>query len=336
MVTKSGNLTQQGYMKPFLAKKDWHQTFYQNVIIDCAVRDRNIIYFGVKEKIPPEKASLMFDHEIPSKIIAVYLDEPDGSNWSCQKLSGMNLPLIGVSRSPFSRPSGLIAARNDDGDVWPMGNGDGPMEHIANGQRPFANRLKCINSYTYAVCSGRRIYKRIQVAKWEPFAELPKVPEHLHMGFNDLDAFSESDMYAVGGCGDIWHFDGKNWKQLGFPSNAQLSTVTCAPDGNVYVSGEGGSLWVGRGDTWKRIYEGSSPVLWNDAFWFDGKLWLASDYQLRLWDGSELKVVEENGKPVSAYGHMDAYDGLLVVAGPEFVYGFDGKTWKLIVAPYLD
>ncbi|MFH6995478.1 hypothetical protein [Flavobacterium sp. FlaQc-48] len=59
MGTKSGNLTQQKYMKPFLAKKDWHQTFYQNVIIDCAVRDRNIIYFGVKEKIPPEKVSLM-------------------------------------------------------------------------------------------------------------------------------------------------------------------------------------------------------------------------------------------------------------------------------------
>ena len=323
-------------MKPWLSKKDWSQTFHKNVIIDCAVRDRNIIYFGVKEKVPHEKASLMCDHEIQSGIIALYLDEPDGNNWSCQKLSGMNLPLVGVSRSPFSRPSGLIVARNDDGDAWPMGNGDGPMEHIAQGKRPFPHRLKCISGYTYAVCSGRRIYKRTQAARWEAFAELPQAPEHWHMGFKDLDAFSENDMYAVGGCGDIWHFDGSQWTQLGFPTNAQLGTVTCAPDGKVYVSGEGGSLWAGRENAWKKIYSGSSSLLWNDALWFDGRLWLASDYQLRVWDGDELKMVEKDGKPVPAYGHMDAYDGLLVVAGPEFVHGFDGKTWTVLVAPYRD
>lgn len=127
------------------------------------------------------------------------------------------------------------------------------MEKIAKGQSPFTNRLKCINGYTYAVCSGRKIYKRIQPGKWELFAALPELSEQQYtMGFDDLDAFSENDMYAVGGCGDIWHFDGANWKQLGFPTNAQLATVTCVPDGQVYVSGEGGSLWVGRNESWKK------------------------------------------------------------------------------------
>lgn len=164
-------------------------------------------------------------------------------------------------------------------------------------------------------------------------------------GFNELrfeDATGQEQVYIHAQKNmdtevlNIWHFDGTNWKQLGFPTNAQLATVTCAPDGQVYVSGEGGSLWVGRNESWKKIYSGGSSILWNDAVWFDGKLFLASDYQLRVWNGKELCTVEDNGKAVSAYGHMDAYDGLLVVAGPEFVYSFDGTSWRLLVAPYLD
>lgn len=196
--------------------------------------------------------------------------------------------------------------------------------------------MKCINGYTYAVCAYRKIYKRVREGLWELFADLPEITETMGMGFNDLDAFSENDMYAVGGRGDVWHYNGKLWKQLGFPTNAQLGTVTCAPDGNVYVSGEGGSLWIGRNAVWKRVHEGHSSVLWNDALWFDGKLWLSSDYQLRIWDGKEMHAPQVQGKPIPAYGHMDVWDGLLVVAGPDFAYGLDGLEWKQLVAPYWD
>ncbi|MFH6995477.1 hypothetical protein [Flavobacterium sp. FlaQc-48] len=325
-------------MEPILNRDGWEGSFKGWLIVDATFREKDIICFLLRQKVDAEKMSMMLDHDIPTRVVTFSLSRPrSGNQRSHQGLAGFNLPVLGAWGVKNTQPLVLVAAKNLDGDVWPVGKDvSGPIEHIANRQKPFPHRLKCINGYTYAVCSARKIYKRIQVANWEIFADLPKIPEHLNMGFKDLDAFSENDMYTVGGCGDIWHFDGKNWKQLGFPSNAQLSTVTCAPDGNVYVSGEGGSLWVGRGDTWKRVYQGSASILWNDVIWFDGRLWLASDYQLRVWNGSELKVVEENGKPVPAYGHMDAHDGLLVVAGPEFVYGFDGKTWKLIVAPYLD
>jgi hypothetical protein len=151
-----------------------------------------------------------------------------------------------------------------------------------------------------------------------------------------MDAFSESDMYAVGGHGDVWHYDGKRWTQMGFPSNVQLGTVTCAGDGNVYISGEGGSLWVGQKSTWKSVYKGSSSILWNDVLWFDDKLWLSSDYQFRIWNGKDLEPVMHEGKAVPMNGHMDAYDGLLAIASSEYVMTYDGKVWKTIVAPYLD
>lgn len=33
-------------------------------------------------------------------------------------------------------------------------------------------------------------------------------------------------------------------------------------------------------------------------------------------------------------GHMDARDGLLAIASTDTVMTFDGKEWRVIVAPY--
>ena len=299
----------------------------------------DLIYLCLRENIPHEKASEMWDHDIPAQIFGLYLHLPD-TPFGSQELDGFNRARCGVSRKPLSQ--GLIVARNNDGDVWAMGGGrKGAMEHIAPGQVPMTWRIKCINDYAYSVGDRRKIYKRVDIGKWEKFADLPRGGEDIeNYGFNDMDAFSESDMYAVGGAGDVWHFDGKAWEQQGFPSNVELATVTCAGDGHVYISGEGGSLWRGRESTWKKIYTGGSSILWNDVLWFEDKLWLASDYQFRIWDGKALiKPTYDggpDGKSVPIYGHMDAYDGLLVVASPEVVMAYQDGQWRTLIAPYLD
>lgn len=121
-----------------------------------------------------------------------------------------------------------------------------------------------------------------------------------------------------------------------FPVEEQLATVTCGGDGQVYITSEGGSLWVGERSTWRLLERRGSSILWNDTRWFDGQLWLASDYQLRVWNGREIAVPEYEGKPVLASGHMDAHDGLLVVADLWSVSTFDGREWRKVVVPYAD
>lgn len=56
-------------------------------------------------------------------------------------------------------------------------------------------------------------------------------------GFEDFDGWSESDTYAVGGYGDVWHFDGKGRRQIPFPTDKPLKSVCCGGDGQVYISG---------------------------------------------------------------------------------------------------
>jgi hypothetical protein len=324
-------------MNLYLDKPRWTEVFKDQLIVDIAIRQKDVLQILLRQNVPHDKASLMMDYEIPLRIISLFLNRPAGDNCGFQELTGMPYPVLGVSREPFERPSGIVAAKNKDGDAWPFGGGSGPAEKIAPGKWPHPRRLKCIQSHTYSVGIGRSVYKRVAVGKWEALqAGFPKEAASNRQGFGDLDAFSDSDMYAVGGHGDVWHFDGSAWQQMGFPSNVQLGTVTCAGDGNVYISGEGGSLWVGRKSTWKRVYEGSSSILWNDVLWFEGKLWLASDYQFRIWDGKQMQPVTHDGKSVNMYGHMDVFDGLLAIASPEWVETFDGHQWRKIVGPYLE
>jgi hypothetical protein len=341
-------------MKKFLDSKRWKQVFSGFEIVDVAIRDKVTLQMVTRQSVTSGKASRSSDSEIATRIVSLFTEMPAGNNCGFQELSGMPFPVVGVSRAPFVRPSGMVTAMNKDGDTWPVGGGNGPMEQIAKGKWPGTQKLKCINGFTYSVGSGRSLYKRIEVGNWVSFkvgfpstnADIWPGFENMatakqleltgSLGFNDLDAFGDSDMYAVGGHGDVWHYDGKKWTQMGFPSNVELGTVTCGGDGNVYISGEGGSLWVGQKSTWKSIYKGSSSILWNDVLWFEGKLWLSSDYQFRIWNGKDLEAVMHDGKAVPMNGHMDAYDGLLAIASSEYVMTYDGKAWKTIVAPYLD
>jgi len=153
-------------------------------------------------------------------------------------------------------------------------------------------------------------------------------------GFQDMPGHSEQELYAVAGEGDVWRYEGEKWTRCGFPSKEQLGTVTMGGDGKVYISGEGGNLWVGEKDNWKQIYKGSSSLLYNDAVWFNGLLWLCSDYQLRVWDGKKVRRPQHNGVDVVYTGHMDAYDGLLVIAGLYDVHAYDGQQWRCLLAPY--
>ncbi len=324
-------------MTVFLDKKRWTEVFSGFVISSVALLDRRALHFCARQRMSIEESSHLFDHDIATRLIVLYTDREAGSNCGFRQLTGMAHSVVGVSRPPFPRPSGMVCAMNMDGDVYPRGGGvEGPMEHIDPGKWPSTLRLKCIRGYTFAVGVGRGVYKRVDAGTWLAVdAGLPRPDEvTTRMGFEDIDAFSESDMYAVGGHGDVWHFDGQAWKQMGFPSNVQLATVTCAGDGNVYISGEGGSLWVGQKSTWKSVYRGTSTVPWNDVRWFQDKLWLASNYQFYQWDGSAMARASHEGEAVPMYGHMDVHDGLLVIASQDSVRTFDGAAWRHLVEPY--
>jgi hypothetical protein len=293
----------------------------------------------LRKTTPHEQASRVWDSDIPSRLVALYLAETDPEEqWGHQDLSGFLLTRCGVSRSPIAQ--GLVLSNN--GDVYATGSGQSAMEKVAPGGGASVTKARCIGGRAYTVGLGRDVYRRVDVGRWERLADgLPVLDPGtlnagamLELGFEDIDGFGEDDIYAVGGHRDVWHYDGRAWKSCRFADDWPLFRVCCAGDGQVYISGEGGRLYRGRGDDWKRVWDSELSVPYNDAVWFQDKLWLAGDYAFDQWTGREMVPVHHDGKRVNARGHMDVGDGVLMIAEHDTVRLFDGERWRDIVAPY--
>lgn len=322
-----------------LSRSAWADVFQHQEIVGVAIRNRQTLQTLSRPAVPPDQTGRLLDGQIPARVATIFLDDPSDDNVGCRGLSGMSQPRLGVSRAPFHEGV-LVASMDRDGDVYPVGGGlDGPFEKIQPGGWPGVQRLRCVGDQTFAVTLARGLHQRVAVGRWErlPGLPVPRQEEALQAaGFRDLDGFTTAEMYAVGGHGDVWQLHGGEWRPMDFPTRESLATVTCGGDGNVYITGEGGSLWVGERHTWRQLQQGSSTVLWNETRWFNGQLWLASDYRLRVWDGGELMAPDHAGNPILASGHLDVHDGLLAVADLWTVSTFDGHRWHQVVTPFKD
>ena len=331
----------------FVSEADWRECFSGWHIVDCAIRSKDLLSVVTRQTLPHEETSEMFDHDIPTRCVQLQLDMPESKKraywWG--HMGGFNRPILGVSLNPSGQD--MLVAKNSKGSVWANGSGRSEMEHISpEGKVPLTQRIVTIGGWAYSVGGTREIYKRIAIGQWEQFdtTGLPdssaqytakgKYISRAHMGFRDMDGPSEELLYAVGGHGEVFMYRDRRWRHCDFPSNEQLGTVTVAPDGTVYITGEGGNLWRGQEDTWQLVERGGASVLYNDSRWFDGQLWLASDYYVRVLQGDRLQRPSSNGQELNFFGHMDARDGLLAIASPSTVHAFDGSNWRCLVAPY--
>ncbi|NML22348.1 hypothetical protein HHL16_15805 [Pseudoflavitalea sp. G-6-1-2] len=203
------------------------------------------------------------------------------------------------------------------------------------------NRVKRVNGKLYAICQDRRILERKGTGQWNEFPALERPAERISgdtkvmmhdFGFSDMDAFSETDLYAVGGGGDVWQYNGSAWRHCNFPSKESLETVCCSGNGEVYVSGTMGSLWVGRGDEWTRITEGKYIVSFNDTVWFAGKLWLANDYALYTLEGNVILPADVDPSVQLTTGKLSlsSDNSQLLSAGKHGASLFDGTSWQVL------
>ena len=222
----------------FVGNDEWNKHFSGWVIVDCAIRNRKRISILKRKVLSDDAIATIADHEIETKAVQIQLDREINEKrvYRGGHLVDFNRPVLGVSLSPVAQD--LIVAKNKKGSVFAAGSGRAEMEYVSpEGKVPGVQRIVCIDGYAYSVGTARNIYKRVAVGEWEQFNSEGLPPYRYdgtgghHRGFNDMDGPDESLLYAVGGHGDVWRFDGSRWIQCDFPSNEQLGTVTVAPDG---------------------------------------------------------------------------------------------------------
>ena len=152
----------------------------------------------------------------------------------------------------------------------------------------------------------------------------------LKIGFDCIDGFDQSDLYAGGGHSDMWHFDGSHWTPVDLPiANMRIRAIRCAGDSQVYAVGRFGDILRGRGDRWEMIEHGVAKQDFTDAAWYQDRLYVAGDYLYQLQRDELTRVNFNDVKQIPfSFGHLYVNAGHLLSAGPFSAALYDGEKWK--------
>jgi hypothetical protein len=297
-----------------------------------AVRNQSMVYL-----------SLVGDQTAKLRVPEAHFIMWHQGKWLNVEPRHWNVSGIAVAKQPLEQ----MVAVSEWGDVLCVGSGDVHDEHVAAGLgnpdehgpkgRGPVRGVRRIGSHIYVVGMDRQAYRREAANQWQAFGppgwrELGRSPPRVSevTGFEAVDGFSESDVYAVGYHGEIWHYDGNKWQQLPSPTNLILTDVCCAGDGLVYACGREGLLLKGRDQTWEVIDPPGTPQdLWSLA-WFNDRLYLSTFYALYTLDKNGLDPVDTSPEQAKTFHRLSAADGVLWSIGAKDVLAFDGKSWTRI------
>lgn len=204
------------------------------------------------------------------------------------------------------------------------------------------NNARCIGEHFYAVGFDRKVYRYNGVDDWafiseSAYADDLKV-DGIKGGFESIDGFSETDIYAAGGEGHVWHYNGQIWDRVDIPTNEDLYSICCADDGHVYIGGSSHTVLRGRGEQWKIISKGGgSGDTLKQIMQFKSKVYTVDSWGTALYELDEngMKQTNMNGYEILTGGCvcMAEGDGVMIVAGHESASMFNGEYWTSLFEP---
>jgi hypothetical protein len=193
--------------------------------------------------------------------------------------------------------------------------------------------VRLIGKTVFVAGIGRQVYRRAAPGRWVRADRGVLAPKGKAKGtgFNSIDGFAKNDVYAVGGRGEIWHFNGKAWEELDSPTDRMLERVICAPDGKVYVCGQSGLLLRGRQDAWEAIeHQTTKDDLWGMT-WFKDRLWVTTLEAVYSLEADDSLKRSDQGTPALTCGWLDAKDDVMWSVGENDIAYFDGKDWYELI-----
>jgi hypothetical protein len=293
----------------------------------CHVRAWNIIAFTAQKW---EEDDALIPR--PTMIFFFYPDEDKAEQWAAREWNRMT----GIHGCPCYLPNERWVFVSDPGEVYVIGQGDDGDEKPITRKRAAAfQAVKCIaGGHAYAVAIGREVYKRTAPDTWLKLSDnamLKETPAVMaHAGFRDIDGFSEQDIYACGGRGDLWWFNGSAWINQDCPTDANLERMVCAPDGNVYVTTNRPMLVIGRANQWRTVDIDIGDQLLQEIVCYGSRVLVSTDDTILEVTGGTARPLDLGLPEMTLYTHLAAGDGILVVAGEREAFQHDGKRWKKI------
>lgn len=244
--------------------------------------------------------------------------------------------MTGIHCCACFKPNERWVFISDPGEVFVIGQGDkGEESPIQTTSKNHFKTVKCIaGGYAYAAGVNRKIFKRIDKNTWQPMhstemIEKKRMPEYL-MGFRDIDGFSDNEIYACGGDGDLWLYGGQKWQQINSPTNVSLEKICCASNGMVYITTNRDLLLFGRGDKWELQDIDTNGHRLKEIVCYNDRVFVSSRKQLFEIENNRLIKTKMDIPKMDGYSHLAAGDGILVVGGTHSAQFYDGQKWNEI------
>jgi hypothetical protein len=178
----------------------------------------------------------------------------------------------------------------------------------------------------YAVGHMGAVYRLDKLDQWARIDD--GLPEDFDV--ECIAGFSDADLYAVGYAGQCWHFNGQAWSRCELETNAVLTRVCCAGDGQVYAGGHGGVLMVGRGQQWSVLANQEvTDDIWSVA-WFEGALYVATMSELWRWDGKDWTRVNFGDDAPKTFYHLSCAPDAMWSVGEEDVMCLTQGKWHRV------
>ncbi len=266
--------------------------------------------------------------------------------WSPNNVASFMLPweAKAISFPEYPVPHGIVMGPFGQIRVSaPHGNADEIVDPTDEGPpgRGILRDLRAIGQHVYAVGMNRQCYRRhcgpdpLSDAVWRRHDTgiINSGPPDPIVGFNSIDGFSDDDIYAVGWQGEIWHHDGRSWRQTHSGTNLKLERVVCGAGGVVYAVGQTGVIIRGIHNQWDTIEQHVTSEQFWGAVWYKDRLWLAtlkSVYVLDDHDSLEL-VNLSLPEPATCGWLMTAGDVLWSVGSHHVLSSADGYKWTQLL-----
>jgi len=315
-------------------EQNYKKYFYGYQIIDSVTYDENQVYFLLtKIGLDP------YEDELEWALLRCWNDK-----WSAVDFD--DIGFVGVSLTRIEKPDPrVILMDHQSGYIYSCRDDEQWDEDSAPALAISYDQINTIDGYAYAVGSHRTVMKRTAENTWihqQPSRSYelrmldddPDVPSPLTLGFGCIDGFSEQDIYAAGNRGDVWHFNGEHWRRVDVPTNSEIQSILCAPNGSVYLASWDGHFIQGREDRWTLVEHEFGSVGWGDLSWFKDMVYLASMSHLFRYDHKKISTVDTS--PRSAQRQSETTSSLmvvgddeeLVVSGANTIRMFDGSEWS--------
>lgn len=311
-----------------ITQEEYNLIFKGFYINGVAIRDTGYIYFTIRE-MNPDIDPVFEEHLAKRQFVSFLHDESYGEQWGAAGYEGMSR----LSSAAVTVPRSQFISIDRDGQIYVLGSGVEELEDNVTDNFTIFN-VRAIEGRAYVAGSARYIARRMERNEWEILDKGIKNPtrdERLYTaGFDCVDGFSETDIYAGGGKGDLWHYDGESWSQITFP-DVYIESICCGKDGFVYVGAQSGMVIKGRGQEWTMISSGGLSLPFRQMVWYQDRVWATSDYGVWHIINDEVIMADLESEVYMCAGYISCNDKTLVIAGANGAARLEDGKWDILI-----